>query len=1146
MNKLFSKIAAFSVGLAMAIGVGVAVGSTAKAPREARAGTASMTSFSSISGIVGGDSNVSYDSYKAGGTSAPAVNSNAIRLYQNSGDACGGIVVVKALNGNKITSVTIQSTMATNVGYIVDSTYDGTGTTPAKSDTTKLGGGDGSLAANTDGSITGINTYSIAIACLGTSSSSRLYLSKLSVTYEAGAKYTVTYTVGSNGSGTGKVIGNVSGGDYELPAFSSFTTAEASANSGYVFDKYTVTVGTAAAVDKAPGETVNLNANASIVINFKVRPAQYSIVFTEDTTASDVTTTVDWTKHTIPTGVTLDGQTSYVYGNVTGKNIKLNKGSSGGTNSFDVTIPSAESVTTVVISAAYWSSDSTATLKVTPSGGSAQSQTSGSLQSGTFSDQTYDISSSKVNKFKITAATSNKRVLIAAITINYSASTKSLSSVSSASQTESFTAGDKWSYGGTLTASYSDGSSKTVTPSSFKYGASDIDPTTSAGTAIDTNTTMSVATHNGKYIYVLYTEGTITKYASYQITVTAPTPVKGTLTITSAGPYEVGNSGTLAYSLTGGSQSTLTSATWSVDHSDVLSVNSSTGAYSALKAGTATVTLTGSDADNFNYEVSKEFKVNRFITVTDVITLATTGVEPGTGTYTSWSDKTVTSDAVYAGKTAGGQNVIQMNNTTGNYIWTTGSGGICTKIELSRNSYGSARAITVYGSNDPITSGSTSGLTTVGTIGTTSTSLTPEAAKQFKYILISNGSGAGYYDYFQISWKTPGADNPLTEAPTLSLGSDSILLGKTTKLYVTTNPENSDERLSVTSSDNTKVTVSGSSSPYTLTGIALTESAVTITVSGTEIPAGRETPYSSTIQVTVEEPQQTYDDKVLRVGTIIGLTGTAPSTDTEFENDGETYIGLRVCSNSGRIQFPSDYNGYLYNTLEFKEDIARVTVVSYSSNQGSYQIMGGSEENPSDVISSVSDYDVAGINVYNFPSGSRFFKLYKNQNTKPTYIMDIIVELVATQSDPNTGNHYVARQAAQALLTGLQGKCGEEGKSITSSEWEALESNAAIVAAKSNASAKAILSSAERVRIDDMYLTGAIIESAMYRYEYIVGTLGYKDILSLGIQSGGRASNPISSVVGENAATITAITVVSVVSIAALGGYFFIRKRKVL
>ena len=1145
MNKLFTKIASLSVGLAMAIGVGVAIGSSAKAPREARAGTASMTSFSSISGNVGDDSNVSYASYKAGGTSDPAVNSNAIRLYQNTGDACGGIIVVKALNGNKITSVTIQSTQGTKVGYIVDSTYDGTGTTPAKNDTTKLGGGDGSLSANTDGNITGINTYSIAIACLGTTSGSRLYLSKLSVTYEAGAKYKVTYTVGSNGSGTGKVIDNVSGGNYELPAFSSFTTAEASANSGYVFDKYTVTVGTAAAVDKAPGEIVNLNANASIVINFKVRPAQYSIVFTEDTTASDVTTTVDWTKHTIPTGVTLDGQTSYVYGNVTGKNIKLNKGSNGGTNSFDVTIPSTESVTTVVISAAYWSSDSTATLKVTPNGGSAQSQTSGSLQSGTFSDQTYDISSSKVNKFKITAATSNKRVLIAAITINYSTSTKSLSSVSSASQEDSFTAGEKWSYGGTLTASYSDGSSKTVTPSSFKFGAPDIDPTTSAGTAIDTSTTMVVATHNGKYIYVLYTEGTITKYASYQITVTAPTPVKGTLTITSAGPYEVGDSGTLAYSLTGGSQSTLTSATWSVDHSDVLSVNSSTGAYSAQKAGTATVTLTGSDADNFNYEVSKEFKVNRFITVTDVITLATTGVEPGSSSYTSWSGKTVTSDAVYAGKTAGGNNVIQMNATAGNYIWTTGSGGICTKIELSRNS-GTPRTVTIYGSNDPITSGSTTGLTTVGTIGTSSTSLTPESTKQFKYILISNGSGAGYYDYFSISWKTPGADNPLIEAPILSLGSDSILLGKTTKLYVTTNPVFSDERLSVTSSDNTKVTVSGSSSPYTLTGIALTESAITITVSGSEIPAGRETPYSSTIQVTVEEPQQTYDDKVLRVGTIIGLTGDAPSTDTEFENDGETYIGLRVCSNSGRIQFPSDYNGYLYNTLEFKEDIARVTVVSYSSNQGSYQIMGGSEKNPSDVISSVSDYDVAGINVYNFPSGSRFFKLYKNQNTKPTYIMDIIVELVTTQSDPNTGNHYVARHAAQALLTGLQGKCGEEGKSITSSEWEALETNAAIIAAKSNASAKAILSSAERIRIDDMYLTGAIIESAMYRYEYIVETLGYKDILSLGIQSGGRASNPIGSVVGENVTTITAITVVSVVSIAAIGGYFFIRKRKVL
>ena len=43
MNKLFTKIAALSVGLAMAIGVGVAVGSKSEAPREARADTYSLT-----------------------------------------------------------------------------------------------------------------------------------------------------------------------------------------------------------------------------------------------------------------------------------------------------------------------------------------------------------------------------------------------------------------------------------------------------------------------------------------------------------------------------------------------------------------------------------------------------------------------------------------------------------------------------------------------------------------------------------------------------------------------------------------------------------------------------------------------------------------------------------------------------------------------------------------------------------------------------------------------------------------------------------------------------------------------------------------------------------------------------------------------
>ena len=56
--------------------------------------TVIQTTFSSVSGQVDDDANVSYACYKGGGTSAPAVNSNAIRLYQNSANQTGGYVVI--------------------------------------------------------------------------------------------------------------------------------------------------------------------------------------------------------------------------------------------------------------------------------------------------------------------------------------------------------------------------------------------------------------------------------------------------------------------------------------------------------------------------------------------------------------------------------------------------------------------------------------------------------------------------------------------------------------------------------------------------------------------------------------------------------------------------------------------------------------------------------------------------------------------------------------------------------------------------------------------------------------------------------------------------------------------------------------------
>ena len=189
--------------------------------------TATQTSFTAISGNVNSDTKVSYAAYKGGGTSGPAVNSNAIRLYQNSNSQTGGYVVIGVTSGYQITSATIQSTMATTTGYKLTDSNPGD-TTPAKN---TFNVSNYSLSANTDYTVDNIASQYIVFACFGTTSSSRLYLSKISVTYESTNSQATTYTVTyhANVTGVSDIEVEYNEGDDVTIADNTFT------NPGYAF-----------------------------------------------------------------------------------------------------------------------------------------------------------------------------------------------------------------------------------------------------------------------------------------------------------------------------------------------------------------------------------------------------------------------------------------------------------------------------------------------------------------------------------------------------------------------------------------------------------------------------------------------------------------------------------------------------------------------------------------------------------------------------------------------------------------------------------------------------------------------------------------------------------------------------------------------
>ena len=145
--------------------------------------------------------------------------------------------------------------------------------------------------------------------------------------------------------------------------------------------------------------------------------------------------------------------------------------------------------------------------------------------------------------------------------------------------------------------------------------------------------------------------------------------------------------------------------------------------------------------------------------VSDVLTRELTGV-PAKTDYVSWDSVSATTSAVYAGRSAGGNDTLQLNsNNSDKGIITTTSGGKAKSVTVAWNSNtGNGRVLNVYGKNTAYTA--VSQLYDEGTAGTligtiiygTSTTLAINA--DYEYVAIKSNSGAAYLDSIQIEWAT--------------------------------------------------------------------------------------------------------------------------------------------------------------------------------------------------------------------------------------------------------------------------------------------------------------------------------------------------------------------------------------------------------
>ena len=162
--------------------------------------------------------------------------------------------------------------------------------------------------------------------------------------------------------------------------------------------------------------------------------------------------------------------------------------------------------------------------------------------------------------------------------------------------------------------------------------------------------------------------------------------------------------------------------------------------------------------------------------VVDKLTLATTGVSGSS--YAAWSNVKVSSDAVYAGNTAGGNDAIQLrskNSTSG--IITTASGGKVSKVVVTWNgNTSSERTLDIYGKNTAYSAisdlyDSNNKGTKLGSIAYGSTTL--NISGDYTYIGLRSNNGALYLDAINVTWGEGG--NPYSNYTTVCGGDETAI-----------------------------------------------------------------------------------------------------------------------------------------------------------------------------------------------------------------------------------------------------------------------------------------------------------------------------------------------------------------------------------
>ena len=609
--------------------------------------------------------------------------------------------------------------------------------------------------------------------------------------------------------------------------------------------------------------------------------------------------------------------------------------------------------------------------------------------------------------------------------------------------------------------------------------------------------------------------------ATCSITVTDTTPVVTSVTLNKTeAEIDVSRANQVQLTATvNGTNNPPSAVTWESSNESFATV-SNTGLVTAVAPGNVTITAT-SVYDNTKSASCTVTVIDSSIGV-DTLTYSSVGVTEGT--YTSWTNKTFTTEAVYAGNSAGGKSSIQLRSgtTSGSDVHsgivTTTSGGNAKKVEISwHNDSDSGRTVTVYGKNtaysdaNDLYDASTRG-TSLGTISKTSTSLDIEG--DYAYIGIRSTSNAIYINQIDITWNVDANRVSPTDV-SLDIGSKTIGMSETFKLTATFTPANvTNPAVTWTSSDDTVAIVD---SEGNVTGIAPGTATITVDT--------QEKHFQDTCEVTVTDSK-----KFKRSAYVDGVPYKMYLEATGYFDGG---LGDKDYFGSTSTEYSSGVDVYFetvgeYKRLYFYQNTSKKYIVAFLD--GTYKDFGIKDESVfTDGETTIYEWKVneSGY-IYATANGVQYTLGLKTGQTFTTFALN-------SYSSVNRFMlfEYTAESFAKDFLDNIT--CDNNGVNDPIFADDYTWNDFSLIYGAMNSDQKSILKTASKSE------TGTTIQKALAKYEYMAWKHRLTDFIDRGVTP--RPLSSFDMVINSDSNITFVISVISLVTVSSII-YLSIRKKK--